>query len=87
VVSRDQHKSTTQSITMAKKNRSKQNLKPTVAAGGSGKSRSVNNGGGGNKVSKPDDKDFDDFLEYVFLAPSTDVVLAEAITWSDILEG
>jgi len=72
---------------MAKKNRSKQNLKPTVAAGGAGKSSSVNNGGGGNRVSKPEDKDYNEFLEYVFLAPSTDVVLAEAITWSDILEG
>lgn len=74
---------------MAIKSRSKKNLKPTVAAVGSSKPSSDVDGGAGNggRVSNLNDSDYDDFLEYVFLAPSTAVVLAEAITWSEILDG
>lgn len=74
---------------MTKKSRTKKSkIQPTTAAGGSNKPNSVTNGGQRNGGrAKLDDREYDDFLEYVFLSPSTAVVLAEAITWSEILEG
>jgi hypothetical protein len=69
---------------MAKKIQTKKNLEPNLATEGSSKSSSVVNGG---RVSNLDDRDYDDFLEYVFLSPSTAVILAEAISWAEILDG
>ena len=69
---------------MAKTIRTKKNLEPNVATDGSSNSSSVVNGG---RVSNLNDSDYDDFLEYVFLSPSTAVVLAEAISWAEILDG
>lgn len=66
---------------MAKKTETTKNLKPIVAAEGSSKFISA------AKEREYEERDYADFLEYVYLAPSTTIKLAEAITWSDILDG
>jgi hypothetical protein len=60
---------------MAKKIQTKKNLKPYLDTRESSKSSSIVNGG---RVSN--------FLKYMFLSPSTAVVLANAISWAEILD-